>query len=381
MTTLEGELSQALQEYGDGRSGPEWFSAISLAVSIAGEDVVTATWGTTERGGSVPVTADSLFQIGSNTKAFTAVAMLWLEAQGALSTDYPIWLYLRDTHPELEPFGNSTLRELLSMTAHLESYDNLPAWETSYAAAPYAEVPAAKLIGMVKPDSASDPWHYSNTGYLLAQIVGDACANRIDATNTEAVIRLIIQQAGLRDTYITIHMYPRLAGRIVAGYYANDERGLQPLLHSNVTPFSLSWAQAAGSMVSKPTELVTWARQLYQRRSVLPEAQMSELLRLRSKKTGAPVAGATPGDPHCFGLGIAQAYDDFYAVGDKVYWYYVGETLGFRAAHLYWPGSDIALAVFINSRPTAKVDQSLELAHALYAIALRYRLSSIGHAR
>ena len=49
------------------------------------EPVINVAAGTTRYGGGGPVSPDALWQIGSNTKAFTAVMLLQLEAEGRLS--------------------------------------------------------------------------------------------------------------------------------------------------------------------------------------------------------------------------------------------------------------------------------------------------------
>ena len=58
-----------------GRGTKEHLSSLSLSVSLA-KDVpaIDVTAGTTRYGSGPPVTPASLYQIGSNTKAFTAVA-------------------------------------------------------------------------------------------------------------------------------------------------------------------------------------------------------------------------------------------------------------------------------------------------------------------
>jgi D-alanyl-D-alanine carboxypeptidase len=368
MAELQQALSDELARHGRAHAEAEGFSALSLSVNLPGAQIVNATWGTTARGGGRAVDAKSLFQIGSNTKAFTAVALLTMEAGGALSTSAPIGPYL-ESLPKLAPYGKSTIQELLSMTAHLESYDNLRAWEDAYAATPKAEVTATSLITLVGPNSTTKPWHYSNTGYLLAEIVGNVRGPTIGLSSFEAAMDRIIREANLPDTHYAHHQYqPAVASRIVSGYYFNDDPGLQSLRGQDVTPFSLSWARSAGSMVSTPQDLAVWARRLYDTRSALPDAQMRELLSLRSTQTGRGVFGATKDDPSCFGLGTAQLHDGSYAPSDQAFWCYRGETLGFRALHVYWHGSDVVLALCINSRQTAKNDTSLVLVRALYDV-------------
>ncbi|MBV9027010.1 MAG: beta-lactamase family protein, partial [Candidatus Eremiobacteraeota bacterium] len=92
---LVSALHNELATYLRARGAKEHLSSLSLAVSYRPDlPTITITDGTTTYGGTEPVTPASLYQIGSNTKAFTAVAILRLEAQGRLSIDAPLGRYL-----------------------------------------------------------------------------------------------------------------------------------------------------------------------------------------------------------------------------------------------------------------------------------------------
>lgn len=85
---LKAALRNDLNVYLKNRSAKEHLSGLSLSVSYGrGQAPINVTAGTTRFKGA-PVTPTSLYQIGSNTKAFTAVAILRLEAQGRLSISY-----------------------------------------------------------------------------------------------------------------------------------------------------------------------------------------------------------------------------------------------------------------------------------------------------
>jgi D-alanyl-D-alanine carboxypeptidase len=342
---LEAALQRDLDAYLKERGTAEHLSSLSLTVSLGrSKPSVNLTSGTMRYHAGPRVTTTSLYQIGSNTKAFTAVAVLQLEAQGRLSIDAPIGRYL----PQYPAYAKLTLRRLLSMTSGLESYDNVAAWYTRYVKNPMAKESTDALIRLVYPAKKFVPgtkYYYSNTGYLLAQEV----VAKVSATHSfDKELARIIASAGLKNTYYSSDFYPAaIRKRIVSGYYENDDPGFQTFLGRDTSRDSVSWAQGAGSIVSTPADLTTWARLLYQGTVLLPPLQKRELTTLVSTKDARPLRVPVKDDPAGFGLGVAQRFDPKLGT----FWFYQGETLGFRAAHLYFPSRDLVVSVFANSRP------------------------------
>jgi D-alanyl-D-alanine carboxypeptidase len=358
---LKTALQHDVDAYLKKRGAAEHLSSLSLSVSLGkAQSAINITTGTTKYGSGPPVTPANLYQIGSNTKAFTAVAVLQLEAKGRLSIDAPIGNYL----PQYPAYAKLTLRQLLNMTGGIVTYDDTPAWYRMYAKDPMADVASGTLIRLAYPKFKSTPgtqYSYSNTGYLLAQ---EVVAARSESKNFAAEIARIIASAGLKNTFYTSHLYPAaIAKRVVAGYYGNDDPGFRKFIGRDVTGYSLSWAQGAGSIVSTPEDLTVWARALYQGNALLPEKQKTELQSLISTKTAKPLPKPTADDPAGFGLGVAQRFSPTLGA----FWFYQGETLGFRAAHLYFPDSDLVIAVFANSRPVEKDSKLQQLFSTLYA--------------
>jgi D-alanyl-D-alanine carboxypeptidase len=243
------------------------------------------------------------------------------------------------------------LRQLLNMTGGLPTYDDSPLWYSNYRKDPKAYHTADSLIRLVYPKKQSIPgarYAYSNTGYLLAQEIVTA---RSTSHSFATEIARIIRSAGLNNTYYSSHLYPPpIAHRVVAGYYENDDPGFARLRGSDLSADSVSWAQGAGAIVSTPADLTKWARALYAGSTLLPPAQHRELMSLISIKTARPLREPTASDPAGFGLGVAKRFDPHLGA----FWFYQGETLGFRAAHLYFPQRDLVVAIFANSRPTEK---------------------------
>lgn len=94
-----------------------------LAVALVDKDQTlwVEGFGHLDRGGSAPVTADTIFSAESMSKLFTATAVMQAVAAGRVDLDAPITTYLREftVHSAFEkhPERKITLRMLLSHTA------------------------------------------------------------------------------------------------------------------------------------------------------------------------------------------------------------------------------------------------------------------------
>jgi D-alanyl-D-alanine carboxypeptidase len=351
---LVADLRADLEGYLGARGEAEHVSAAALSVSIRGQEAtVDVGAGTTQYGGSVPVQPDALWQIGSNTKAMTSVLLLMLEAEGRLSIDDTLGRWL----PQYPQWAGVPLRRLLSMTSGIPTYDTQPAFLADYAADPLREFTQEELVGYVVGAPATTGYSYSNTNYVLAEMVvervtGTSYANQLSAR--------LLEPLGLEDTYYRSHLYSaQVTARLPAGYYTRTgEPELSPLAGRDVSRDSLSWARGAGGVLSTTADMTWWARVLYEG-WLLPPQQQAELLSLVSTATGEPIEGTTPQDPGGFGLGVAQLTD---ALG--TFWFYEGQTLGFRFLHAYFPESGLVVALGLNSSPDE--DQIGVLATSVY---------------
>jgi CubicO group peptidase (beta-lactamase class C family) len=132
---------------------------------VNGEQEFTAGFGVTNINHPMPVTEDTLFQIGSITKLYTATALMRLVEQEQIALDAP----LRERWPDLRladenTAARATLRHLLTHTGGWAGdyfYDFGPGDDAlALMAARVAELPQITPLGEV--------WSYSNTGYYLA---------------------------------------------------------------------------------------------------------------------------------------------------------------------------------------------------------------------
>ncbi len=272
--------------------------------------------------------------------------LLKLEAEGVLSIDDTVGKWL----PEYPAWKDVKIRQLLNMTSGIPTYDNTPAWGVDYSDNPYVESQAEQLVDYVYPEieDTGDKFEYSNTGYILAQII----IHRASQLHSyQENLDLLIKDTGLQDTYYEPYFYPSyVTRRLVAGYYVNtDDTSLEKLLGTETSGYSLGWAQAAGGMVATPEDLTKWARALFEG-DVLAPQQRHELMSLVSVKTGKEIKQTSDSDPAGFGLGVFQITDK--SLG--TFWGYQGSTIGYRATYAYFPKTGLIICVFTNSQTSGK---------------------------
>jgi D-alanyl-D-alanine carboxypeptidase len=122
---------------------------------------------------------------------------------------------------------------------------------------------------------------------------------------------------------------------------------LAPLIGNDMRMQNRSWAGEAGAIISNPRDLALWIRALFEKR-VFPAKQLEEMTTLVSNKTGLPLPDVTADDPVGFGLGLGRYHRKEFG---GAYWFYEGETLGFRTIFAYWPQFDLLITGAVNSRP------------------------------
>jgi D-alanyl-D-alanine carboxypeptidase len=353
---LRSGLQADVDAYLQARGVAEHISAAGLSVSLdGGASTVDVAAGTTTIDGTEPVQPDSVWQIGSNTKAFTSVLLLQYEAEGRLTIDDPLGRWL----PQYRQWADVPIRRLLDMTSGIADYDSEPAFLGDYVTDPQTYFSAERLVGYAVGAPATTGWSYSNTNYVLAEMIIEEVTGN---SYREELEERLLEPLCLDDLYYRDHLYPsRVTDREPAGYFANDQvpDPYRQFVGTDTSRNTLSWARGAGGIIGTTADMTRWERALYSG-DLLPAEQQAELTSLVSTTTGQPIDGTSAADPSGFGLGVGQITAE--PLG--TFWFYEGGTLGFRTLHVYLPGSGVILAMGLNSA-TAD-DQIITLALAVY---------------
>lgn len=350
----------------------EFFSGAELSVSLPGKAIETFYSGRVSHdGNSPPVSASTLFQIGSITKSFTGAMMLQLEKEGrlALSDDLASWL------PVYHKWGGIDITRMLNMTSGLPNYSDTPLWNTLVGRNPARVFTERQLIGYVYPNEGFWPplrstvdnpdYFYTNTGYILSGLIAEK-ADRDGRTVKEQFETRFFKTAKLENTYYPVPVAERAVRENLASGYNYNQYDNPEIVGMDMRNNNLSWAGAAGGIVSTSEDVIKWVRALFTGNTILDGAQRKKLMRLVSTRTGEPIARTSESDPGGFGLGVAQVWQR----GLGPFWFYEGITLGFRATYMYMPCNGVVISNIFNSVPNHHNDHVGKLMNGVYAAVL-----------
>lgn len=244
-----------LSEFVDSRFRPwDRETAPGCAVRLIenGETLYENTYGMAHVELGVPITTDTVFDIGSNSKQFTVFAILLLEDEGLLSTDESV----SEHWPEFPGFGHTiTLDHLIGHTSGVRDYLSLMAfggWNLLDDLVTDAQ--GLRLIERQRElnFAPGENWVYSNSGYMiLAEIVA-----RVSGMSfSDFVDERIFTPLGMDDSWFRDD-HRRIVKRFAEGYAPMPERGYARM------PISFA-SVGAGGMLTTLDDLARWDANFY----------------------------------------------------------------------------------------------------------------------
>jgi len=156
----------------------------------------TGCWGVTSVDNPLPVTDETLFQIGSITKTFVGTAMMRLVEVGEVDLDAPVRTYLPDFQvSDREASAGATVRHLLTHTGGWagDYFHDTGAGDDALAryVADMAELPQVTPLGEL--------WSYNNAGFSVAGRVIEVVTGQ---TFEVALSELVLEPLGLTHAFL-----------------------------------------------------------------------------------------------------------------------------------------------------------------------------------
>lgn len=309
----------------------------ALGVYRAGEILYAKGYGLADLNHGVPIRPDTVFDIGSTSKQFTAVAVLLLVQDGKLGLDDAVQQHLPELAQALpERF---TVRQMLQHTAGLNDYTELMlmaghAIENLTGDAEALQTLRAAPALQFKPGSRHS---YSNSGYFLAALL----VERVSGQKLDALLQArVFQPLGMTATHVRTDHTQVVKNRATA--YGPTEKGFAIEMSD--------WNQAGdGAVQSSVQDLARWDGELAQPKVLKPA--LIEALR-------------TPGvlnDGTVLGYGMGLMLDSHRGLPRTQHG---GAWAGYRAVTMQYPQQRLGLAVTCNlgsTNPPALAQRVAEL--------------------
>ncbi|HYD11458.1 MAG TPA: serine hydrolase domain-containing protein [Allosphingosinicella sp.] len=301
--------------------------AVSVAIIQDCRIVELRAFGTAAPGR--PANSRTLFQAGSLSKTFTAVAALRLVEQGRLSLDVdvrPLLTSWRLPDSPLLEGRTVTLRGLLSHTAGINQ-------EGGNGYVRGARLPSLREILDGSPPANTDPirviaapgtaWHYSGGGYYITQaLMQDVSSSDFP----QLMARLVIRPLGLRDSHFSQPLDRRLEPRAATAAGPDG------------TPLAGGWRVnpelAAGGLWTTPGDI---ARLLI----AIARSVRGERGGILTRQLAAQFMTRGPGN---WGLGV-----DLGRLGSAPHFGHTGHNIGFVSEYVMYPDSCQGAVVMTNA--------------------------------
>ena len=139
---------------------------LALAVLKEGKIVKAEGYGWADLEGKIPVKPNTVFQLQSITKSFTATGTMMLVEEGKIGLDHPIGSYLEGLPDD---WGRITVRHLLTHTSGLKDFINEPTVDLRKDLTPQEVI--RSLAGLPLNFKPGEKYAYSNTGYHLLGMI------------------------------------------------------------------------------------------------------------------------------------------------------------------------------------------------------------------
>ncbi|MCZ4225558.1 serine hydrolase domain-containing protein [Pedobacter rhodius] len=195
----------------------------------------------------VNMKTDNIFQLGSMTKQFTAIAILQLAEKNMVNLNAPIYKYIPDY-----PSGDKiTIHHLLTHTSGIKDFTKMK----SLQQISQQNLSPKQMIDFFKNEPVDfppgDKFEYNNSGYVILGHIIELVSGK---TYEEYINQNIFEKAGMKDSHYASDV--TLVKNRAYGYQKKMEK------YVNKTSISFSIPFSSGSLMSTADNMLKWQNAL-----------------------------------------------------------------------------------------------------------------------
>lgn len=305
-------------------SGP----GATALVAVNGKVIYQKAFGKANLELGVNMSINSVLEIGSITKQFTAVSILMLVEQGKLKLDDDITKYIKD-YPT---YGHRiSIHQLLSHTSGIGSFTASEEWYENRK----KDLTKVELINLFKKIpmvyAPGEKYLYSNTGYFLLATIIEEISNK---TYEEFISEYIFKPLEMKNSYYGSRS--KIILNRASGYdNVNDKRDKEFNESETVNGDVLNFIHfhSAGAIVSTAFDLFLWNRAIRNNKLISEENKAKAFTNYQLK------------DGKNTNYGYGWAIEEINGVSSIEH---NGGTFGFRSNSIYLPKEDVFVVVLSN---------------------------------
>ena len=323
---------------------------IAIAIVKDGKVVATRGFGVRKLGEPAPVDATTLFEVASNSKAFTAAALAMLVDEGKLAWDDPVTKHLPDFQMyDAYVTHEMTVRDLLTHRSGLGlGAGDLLWWPTTN----FSTDEIIEKLRYIKPaTSFRSAYAYDNLLYIVA---GKIIASKSGKSWGDTVREKILDPVGMTGTTTSLAEGAAIANQAGAHSKINDRISLvksMPVANAvgavgiNTNAQDIArWMQVLlddGKIASKGMDASGKPARLYS------DARARDLWTAQTPiKISEPPAALATTKPNFSAYGLGFQLRDYH--GQKVAMH-GGALQGFYSRVILVPESKLGIAIFTNA--------------------------------
>jgi len=233
----------------------------NVLIADKGKIIFEKSYGLADEKTKRKLNSQTIFELASVSKQFTAMGIVLLEKQGKLNYEDKISKYI----PELAFYGDISIRNLLNHTGGLPDYIDFfeEKWDKTKIA---TNQDIVNVFAKYRPKVIFQPgekYQYSDTGYTL---LGSIIEKVSDKTFGQFLSENIFQPLKMKNTFIYRSRFePKKIENYALGY-VTDSLGYKVLPNSfgkEFYTYYLDGIVGDGTVNSTTEDLLKWDRALY----------------------------------------------------------------------------------------------------------------------
>ncbi|AZA77728.1 class A beta-lactamase-related serine hydrolase [Chryseobacterium sp. G0186] len=280
-------------------------------ISQKGKSIYRKAFGKANLELDVNMTPENVFQIGSMTKQFTAIAILILQQQGKLKVSDPVSKYI----PDYPNGGKISLHQLLIHTSGIKDFTKMK----SLSSIAQKDMEPKAMVDFFKNEpvdfAPGEKFNYNNSGYVVLGYIIELTSGD---TYENFIKKNIFDKAGMTNSYYASDR--KVIPKRAYGYHKKEYGFVNKTVINFSVPFS------SGSLMSTADDMLKWQQALNQN-TLLPSQETQKAFQKYTLNNGEK-----------FTYGYGWHLKDINGIPDREHG---GSVFGFKSMGVYIPDEDI----------------------------------------